>query len=269
MFPAEVGGSRRLGTVFSLGAELDMCVEWPWWWRALQRLLRRSSGPLVVLPGEDAADWVDGSFVGKEAHDVDVSLDFNLQAFDSVVAMRLSACGATGWDDVADFYVLAVNDVVDKFCDTGMTSSSSCVAAASRLSRSRRLISAARHVQDSRSGPGQKAGLGRGALTPTRLRFAAQVTVHLPTRGRPVKHGSTDCKVRCDRGLDPHGNECLGWGNRTGSLRTDEARFNPAVDAWTMLPTTCAPAGVRGNSAIWTGSDMIVWGGWSIARSYS
>ena len=37
-------------------------------------------------------------------------------------------------------------------------------------------------------------------------------------------------------------------------------RYNPSTDSWTAT-STIAPAGRWGHTAVWTGSEMIVWGG--------
>jgi len=39
------------------------------------------------------------------------------------------------------------------------------------------------------------------------------------------------------------------------------ARHNPSTDSWTATNTTGAPARREGHTAVWTGSEMIVWGG--------
>ena len=39
------------------------------------------------------------------------------------------------------------------------------------------------------------------------------------------------------------------------------ARYDPLVDQWTPTATVGAPAGRRLHTAVWTGSEMIVWGG--------
>ena len=38
-------------------------------------------------------------------------------------------------------------------------------------------------------------------------------------------------------------------------------RYNPSTDSWTATSTTNAPDGRYGHTAVWTGSEMIVWGG--------
>src|SRR5688500_6705536 len=56
------------------------------------------------------------------------------------------------------------------------------------------------------------------------------------------------------------------WGGRTtdgpgaGSFG-DGARYTPATDTWTPLPGAGAPSPRALHSAIWTGAEMIIWGG--------
>ena len=38
-------------------------------------------------------------------------------------------------------------------------------------------------------------------------------------------------------------------------------RYNPSTDSWTATSTTNAPAARDSHTAVWTGSEMIVWGG--------
>ena len=38
-------------------------------------------------------------------------------------------------------------------------------------------------------------------------------------------------------------------------------RYNPGTDSWTAMSTTNAPAARCCHTAVWTGSEMIVWGG--------
>src|SRR5204863_350227 len=38
-------------------------------------------------------------------------------------------------------------------------------------------------------------------------------------------------------------------------------RYNPSTDTWTATSTTNAPAGRENQRAVWTGIQMIVWGG--------
>ena len=42
---------------------------------------------------------------------------------------------------------------------------------------------------------------------------------------------------------------------------TRGAGFNPGANAWTPIATTNQPAARIDHTAVWTGSEMIVWGG--------
>lgn len=61
------------------------------------------------------------------------------------------------------------------------------------------------------------------------------------------------------------GNEMIIWGGRistpSDSWYNDGARYNPVSDTWTAASTNGAPAARSGHLAVWTGSEMIVWGG--------
>ena len=48
----------------------------------------------------------------------------------------------------------------------------------------------------------------------------------------------------------------------TKSYRADAARYQPASDSWIALPTTNAPSPRRDAAAVWTGSEVFVWGGY-------
>ena len=41
----------------------------------------------------------------------------------------------------------------------------------------------------------------------------------------------------------------------------DGARYNPSTDTWRPITTTLAPSARRYHTAVWTGSEMLVWGG--------
>jgi len=61
------------------------------------------------------------------------------------------------------------------------------------------------------------------------------------------------------------GSEMLVWGGSGsgyggGDLNTG-GRYNPATDTWTPISTINAPTGRLQCAAVWTGSEMIVWGG--------
>jgi len=53
------------------------------------------------------------------------------------------------------------------------------------------------------------------------------------------------------------------WGGTNGGgfeINTG-GRYNPGTDSWTATSTTNAPEGRVYHTAVWTGSEMIVWGG--------
>ena len=45
------------------------------------------------------------------------------------------------------------------------------------------------------------------------------------------------------------------------TISTPAGRYNPSTDSWTATSITNAPAGRSRHTAVWTGSEMIVWGG--------
>jgi hypothetical protein len=55
------------------------------------------------------------------------------------------------------------------------------------------------------------------------------------------------------------------WGGTDANNNTylnTGAAYSPATNSWTVMPVTAfTPAGRIGHSAVWTGTDMIVWGG--------
>ena len=63
------------------------------------------------------------------------------------------------------------------------------------------------------------------------------------------------------------GNEMIVWGGLivSGSVYIgtagDGGRYNPTTDSWSAMQSTNAPAARLGHSAVWTGSEMIIWGG--------
>jgi len=60
------------------------------------------------------------------------------------------------------------------------------------------------------------------------------------------------------------GSEMIVWGGFKNSepytLDTG-GRYNPATDSWTATAITNAPLGRSGHTAVWTGDEMIIWGG--------
>ena len=60
--------------------------------------------------------------------------------------------------------------------------------------------------------------------------------------------------------MDRQSNDRLGRRERCTILNTG-GRYNPGTDSWVATSTTNAPPGREFHTAIWTASDMIVWGG--------
>lgn len=62
------------------------------------------------------------------------------------------------------------------------------------------------------------------------------------------------------------GSEMLVWGGTTNSssshLNTG-GRYNPVLNSWSSMTTNGAPSGRYYHSAVWTGTEMIIWGGWN------
>jgi N-acetylneuraminic acid mutarotase len=60
------------------------------------------------------------------------------------------------------------------------------------------------------------------------------------------------------------GSEMIVWGGtdiNTSQYFNTGGRYNPSADSWTATTTTNAPSGRYGRTAVWTGTEMIVWGG--------
>jgi N-acetylneuraminic acid mutarotase len=56
------------------------------------------------------------------------------------------------------------------------------------------------------------------------------------------------------------GTEVLEYG-----LQSPGARYNPTTDSWTLMTTNGAPAAQEAATAVWSGREMIVWGGYTQA----
>ena len=62
-------------------------------------------------------------------------------------------------------------------------------------------------------------------------------------------------------GMDGHRDDSLGWEQFKCFSFGRRARYNPTSDTWTPLSTMGAPSPRMGPTAVWTGTEMIVWGG--------
>lgn len=62
------------------------------------------------------------------------------------------------------------------------------------------------------------------------------------------------------------------WGGYTGVFpdyyTNTGAKYDPVGDAWTAISTTSAPSARTAHSTIWTGTEMIVWGGMVTSSGY-
>src|SRR6266536_5185244 len=54
------------------------------------------------------------------------------------------------------------------------------------------------------------------------------------------------------------------WGglDDTFSPVSDGARYNPVANSWAAVTDTGAPSARYAHTAVWTGSEMIIWGGY-------
>jgi N-acetylneuraminic acid mutarotase len=61
------------------------------------------------------------------------------------------------------------------------------------------------------------------------------------------------------------GSEMIVWGGSSGSSPYPDVntggKYDPGTDSWTATSTTNAPEARESHTAVWTGSEMIVWGG--------
>ena len=69
------------------------------------------------------------------------------------------------------------------------------------------------------------------------------------------------------------GNEMIIWGGQAGldfgRYFDNGGKYNPATDTWTPTGTINAPDGRYRHTAVWTGNEMIVWGGILYSNSYT
>ena len=86
------------------------------------------------------------------------------------------------------------------------------------------------------------AGMGAGG--PRYLHTAVWANGPAPGRGRLIVWGGLTERV----------------GDASASLSTG-ATYDPDTDRWTLLPAAGAPAARCQHVAVWTGSEMLLWGG--------
>jgi len=69
-------------------------------------------------------------------------------------------------------------------------------------------------------------------------------------------------------GGTPSGSFVLGYPNDTTLIGAGFSEIGPARDAWRPTTTTGAPTGGRSDhTAVWTGTKMIVWGGFPFSNT--
>jgi len=71
------------------------------------------------------------------------------------------------------------------------------------------------------------------------------------------------------------GSEMIIWGGYSFDIHlhlqylNNGGRYDPDTDSWTAISLTNAPAGREGHTAVWTGSEMIVWGGRGLGHLFN
>ena len=94
---------------------------------------------------------------------------------------------------------------------------------------------------------------------------------HRPPRRQRADRRSLDAHVRAERplrthrrggGLDRQGTDRLGRPGRPDNVPlATGSRYNPATNSWTVMATLRSPTARFDHRAVWTGTEMIVWGG--------
>lgn len=68
------------------------------------------------------------------------------------------------------------------------------------------------------------------------------------------------------------GTEMIVWGGSdpaSSTLLNDGAAYNPLTDTWRTITTIGAPAGRAWHTAVWSGTEMIVWGGVDVSATWT
>ena len=97
------------------------------------------------------------------------------------------------------------------------------------------------------------AGIPGPTPTPGECTWAATTTVNAPE----ARNGHTAIWT---------GSEMIIWGGENspfGPPLNTGARYDPTTDSWTVTSTINAPDARSSHTAVWTGTEMIVWGGGS------
>lgn len=107
-------------------------------------------------------------------------------------------------------------------------------------------------------------GMGVSYDDGARYDFAEDSWQELPREGAPSSRTSHTAIWT--------GDEMIVWGGFGGSMghdtnRNDGARFDPKKNVWHTVSTDGAPAARFGHSALWTGKEMLIWGGYTDSHS--
>ena len=91
-----------------------------------------------------------------------------------------------------------------------------------------------------------------GRYNPSTDLWTATTTLNAPSaRQEHTAVWSTTC------------NEMIIWGGYIGVNGFNSGgRYRPSTDSWTTTGTTGAPSARYGHATVWTGYQMIVWGGY-------
>ncbi|HOX05006.1 MAG TPA: Ig-like domain-containing protein, partial [Planctomycetota bacterium] len=109
-------------------------------------------------------------------------------------------------------------------------------------------------------GPGSETATNSGArYNPVTDTWSSMSTTNAPS-------------ARWAHGAVWTGTEMIVWGGCQGTgpwtFLSDGARYDPATDTWAPMTNTGAPSAREEHSAVWTGSEMIIWGGWQGSSAY-
>jgi ankyrin repeat protein/N-acetylneuraminic acid mutarotase len=107
-------------------------------------------------------------------------------------------------------------------------------------------------------------GMGTSFADGARYCFAEDTWAPLPQKGEPSSR-TGHAMVWTGKEMIIWGGFGGLWGNNTN--RNDGARYYPASDTWKPVTTKNAPAARFDFTAVWSGREMLVWGGFTDAHS--
>jgi N-acetylneuraminic acid mutarotase len=115
----------------------------------------------------------------------------------------------------------------------------------------------------------------RGEISPVDPASVGETSFDLPDIAAPLGEDDTwqptnaPLTARENHTAVWTGSEMIVWGgfynpsNYSDYAVTVGSRYNPATDSWTLTSTLNAPAWRERHTAVWTGTEMIVWGGYA------